>query len=203
LAAGAVSVGTGQDRYSEMRIEIAAPRRARHRGQRSRVRKGARRWIVSPQLGQCIYDIDLLKQGCAHDAPAPPPPSRAWRTDKRSGPAGLQARTIPAQPRGVNIARLSRSRAELVVAAREFYRGASRQADFDVCTRTSASGPWRPVQARNWRPRPTARQSNACTSCSRARRVLGTSGGDMLGLDMSSPAKQRLDHPHGEGGRRF
>jgi hypothetical protein len=39
----------------------------------------------------------------------------------------------------------SRSGAELAVGAREFYRGAPRSGDFDVCTRTSASGQWRPA----------------------------------------------------------
>ena len=61
----APSLGTGQDRRSEIRIETGTPRRARHRGQQSRVRKGARRWILRPQLGQCIYDIRSPRQGRA------------------------------------------------------------------------------------------------------------------------------------------
>jgi hypothetical protein len=93
VADSVLSVGAGQERYSEMRIEIAAPRRARHRGQCSRVRNGARRRMLSPHLGQCIYDIDLLKQGC--------PTSIAVR---RARPISMSARGRRRQDRGRRVA---------------------------------------------------------------------------------------------------
>jgi hypothetical protein len=98
VADSALSIDAGQERYSEMRIEMAAPRRARHRGQCSRVRNGARRRTLSPHLGQCIYDIDLLKQGC-------PTVLRLRHSESgitsgtRSASARLQARVIATQAR--------------------------------------------------------------------------------------------------------
>jgi len=61
--------------------------------------------MLSPQLGQCIYGIDLLKPGCADDA---------WRCRREWSMGGLASApllrgAIGAQSAGLNIARLATS----------------------------------------------------------------------------------------------
>lgn len=137
LADAASSVGAGQDRCSVTTIETTAPRRARHRGQRSKVRKVARTWTLSPQLGQCIYDkrisstrLYMSAEGLASAPEWPtsaPVPRSSARPDRASSARSIRAwASRPYRSRGCCI---------------RFYRVALRPAQFDVWTRTSASRP--------------------------------------------------------------
>ena len=156
LADAASSVGAGQDRCSVTTIETTAPRRARHRGQRSKVRKGARRWTLSPQLGQCIYDKRISSTRLCMSAAGLA--SATWVADERTGSALLSS------PRSCLVSALdTRMRVEAVpkswllqpVLSRRIASGSIRCPDADVGVKTVTRALVKPGGGRRcWPSRP-------------------------------------------------
>ena len=158
LADAASSVGAGQDRCCVTTIETTAPRRARHRGQRSTVRKGARTRTLSPQLGQCIYDKRISSTRLYMCAAASA--SATWVADERTGSAlrsSPRSCLVSALDTRVRVEAAPKSRLLHPVLSRRIASGSIRCPDADVGVKTVTRALVKPGGGRRcWPSRPSS-----------------------------------------------